>query len=138
MQGKRGKHFRCLYFNRTKEAFKKYNAIREDDSDALFLNAEGKPATPGNLYDWVRNWVKDLKELTGKDYEGLNVHSLRHAFVNNLLSGEHYLCRELNLGAIPLEKVKTLCHHESSDTTLGYAMNTEEKDIEDLFGITIG
>lgn len=138
VKGKRSKNFRCLYFSRTKEAFKKYNATRTDDLDTLFINAEGNPATVGNIYDWVKLWIKDLKELTGKDYERLTAHSFRHSFVQNLLSGEHYLCRELNLGAIPLEKVKTLCHHESSDTTLGYAMNTEEKDIEDLFGITIG
>ena len=49
VKGKRGKQFRCLYFSRTKEAFKKYNATRTDDLDALFINAEGKPATVGNI-----------------------------------------------------------------------------------------
>ena len=134
--GKRGKKFPVLYFRLTKEAFEKYNETRTDDSNALFITNNGTDATAGNIYDWVVAWRKDLKEITGEDLE-INVHSFRHCFINNFLSGTHYLCKELNLGAVPLERIKSLAHHESSDTTLGYAQNDENKDIEELFGIKL-
>ena len=135
--GKRSKKFKVIYFSRTKEAFKKYEATRTDDSEMLFVNSENRPATAGNIYEWIKNWGELLTELTGKDYTGLTCHSLRHCYIDNLLKGSHYLCKELNLGAIPLEKVKILAHHENSDTTLQYSCQDETKDIEDLFGITL-
>lgn len=134
--GKRSKKFKCLYFSRTKESFKKYEAAREDDNKMLFVTSTGNTATDTSVYIWVRGWEKDLLELTGDEYT-LNVHTFRHCFVQNFLDGSHYLCKEMNLGAVPLEKVKTLCHHESSDTTLNYADNNEDRDIEDLFGIKL-
>lgn len=134
--GKRGKKFPVLYFRLTKEAFAKYNETRTDDNPMLFINELGNAATGGNVYEWVTNWRQDLKELTGEDYE-INVHTFRHCYIENFLKGEHYLCRELNLGKVPLEKVKSLAHHESSDTTLGYAQNDENRDIEELLGIKL-
>lgn len=135
--GKRGKKFKVLYFSRTKEAFKKYEATRTDDSEMLFVNSENRPATAGNIYEWIKKWGEELTELTGKDYTRLSPHSWRHCYVNNMLDGSHYLCKEMNLRAVPLEKIKTLVHHSSSQTTLSYAQNNEDKDIEDLFGITL-
>ena len=134
--GKRGKKFPVLYFRLTKEAFKEYDKTRTDDNPALFINEIGNAATGGNIYEWVVKWKKDLKEITGEDFD-LNVHSFRHCFIENFLKGEHYLCRELKLGKVPLEKVKSLAHHESSDTTLGYAQNDENRDIEELLGIKL-
>lgn len=134
--GKRGKKFPVLYFRLTKEAFAKYNETRTDNNPMLFVNELGNAATGGNVYEWVTNWRQDLKELTGEDYE-INVHTFRHCHIENFLKGEHYLCRELNLGKVPLEKVKSLAHHESSDTTLGYAQNDENRDIEELLGIKL-
>ena len=134
--GKRGKKFPVLYFRLTKEAFVKYDETRKDDNPMLFVNELGNAATGGNVYEWVTGWRKDLKDLTGDDYE-INVHTFRHCYIENFLKGEHYLCRELNLGKVPLEKVKSLAHHESSDTTLGYAQNDENRDIEELLGIKL-
>lgn len=134
--GKRGKKFPVLYFRLTKEAFKEYDKTRTDDNPALFINEIGNAATGGNIYEWVVKWKKDLKEITGEDFD-LNVHSFRHCFIENFLKGEHYLCRELKLGKVPLEKVKSLAHHEDPSTTLGYAQNDENKDIEELLGIKL-
>lgn len=134
--GKRGKKFPVLYFRLTKEAFAKYNETRTDDNPMLFINELGNAATGGNVYEWVTNWRQDLKELTGEDYE-INVHTFRHCYIENFLKGEHYLCRELNLGKVPLEKVKSLAHHEDPSTTLGYAQSNENKDIEELLGIKL-
>jgi len=52
--GKRSKKFKVIYFSRTKEAFKKYEATRTDNNEALFINAEGRPATANNIYDWIK------------------------------------------------------------------------------------
>lgn len=136
--GKRGKVFPVLYFNHTKTAFKKYNETRKDDNPMLFVTGTGATATSSSLYDWVINWKKDLKEISGVDYDNLNVHTFRHCYIENLLNGSHWLCHELNLGAVPLEKIKSLAHHENSDTTLKYAINDENKDIEELLGIKLG
>jgi len=133
--GKRGKKFKLLFFKRTKEAFKEYEKTRTDDINLLFPASDETPAYEW-IYNVVVNWRKDLEELSGKVYD-CNPHSFRHSFVQNLLCGEHYLCREKDLGAVPLEKIKTLCHHESSDTTLHYAQDNSERDIEDLFGISL-
>ena len=103
----------------------------------LFVNSENRPATAGNIYEWIKKWGEELTELTGKDYTRLSPHSWRHCYVNNMLDGSHYLCKEMNLRAVPLEKIKTLVHHSSSQTTLSYAQNNEDEDIEDLFGITL-
>ena len=138
VRGKRGKKFRVLYFQRTKDAFKKYEETRTDDSPMLFINGIGETATSGNVYDWVKRWVKDLKEVTGNDYDGLTVHRFRHCFVNNLKNGTHYLCTTMGLGALPIEKIQLLCHHGSADMTLSYAEKNDDKEIEDLFGIKLG
>lgn len=131
--GKRGKKFKVLYFNHTKEAFKLYDATRSvDDKDPLLF-----PVSGITLYDWVQEWKDDLLELTGISYDNLNVHTFRHCYIQNLLDGTHWLCEELNLGAVPLEKIKSLAHHESSETTLGYTINDEQRDIEDLLGIKL-
>lgn len=129
--GKRGKKFKVLYFNHTKEAFKLYEATRTDDSPLLF------PTNSTSMYEWVTKWKDDLEKLTGDDYDNLNVHTFRHCYIQNMLDGTHWLCKELDLGKVSLERVKALAHHESSDTTLGYAINNDEKEIEDLLGIKL-
>lgn len=136
VKGKRGKMFKCLYFRLTKEAYIKYEESRTDKSEMLFINSSGEVCNSSALYEWVKNWQDDLKELTGKEYN-LNVHSFRHSFIENLCSGTHYLCREMSLGAVPIEKVKTLAHHSDVSTTDHYRANNDEKDIEDLFGIKL-
>lgn len=57
--GKRRKVFPLIYFDYTKKAAKKYLEQRgEDDIPELFVNAEGKAASPRNLYEWVVGWRK--------------------------------------------------------------------------------
>lgn len=135
VKGKRNKNFKVLYFRLTKEAFEKYDALRTDDNPLLFPAKEGTTAYV-SIYEKVIGWRKDLKEITGDDYE-INAHTFRHCYVQNFLDGSHYLCRELKLGSVPLEKIKSLCHHESSDTTLNYAEDNTDRDIEELLGIKL-
>ena len=135
VRGKRGKIFKVLYFNHTKEAFLKYEDSRTDDSDKLFPAKESESSYM-SIYEWVVGWRKDLKELTGKDYP-INVHSFRHCFIEHMTDGTHWLCKELGLGRVPIEKVKTLAHHNDVSTTDSYRSNDEERDIADLLGIKI-
>lgn len=135
--GKRGKKFKCIYFSHTKEAFKEYEKTRTDKSEYLFSNLNGEPVSSLTLYNWVKNWVKDLEELSEEDYSGLNVHSFRHCFIQNCSDGTHWICDEFGTGAIPIEKIKILAHHENVSTTDSYRANDEEKDIENLFGIKL-
>lgn len=136
--GKRKKTFRVLYFDKTKAAFVKYEAIRDDKNQFLFATQDGNDVSVNVLYDWVVKWKKDLKELdpTG-DYDNLNVHTFRHLFVEHMTDGTHWLCEDLNLGRVPIEKVKTLVHHSDVSTTDGYRSNNDDKDIEELFGIKL-
>ena len=136
VKGKRGKMFRVLYFRLTKEAFKEYDKERKDKCELLFVTSAGSPATAGTIYEMVTKWKKDLNELTGEEYN-LNVHSFRHCFIENMTNGTHYLCREMNLGKVAIEKVKILAHHSDVSTTDSYRSNDEEKDIEELFGIKL-
>jgi len=133
--GKRGKKFKLLFFRRTKEAFKEYEATRKDEIDLLFPSSDGTPA-----YEWIYNtvvgWRKDLFDISGKDYD-INPHSFRHAFIENLSRNEHYLCKEMNLGAVSLDKIKTLVHHSDLSTTDSYRADHSDDDIEELFGIKL-
>ena len=100
----------------------------------LFVTSIGTDGGTNLIYNNVKKWIDDIEDITGIRYDKLNVHSFRHCFVENMMRGTHWICKENGLGPVPLEKVKTLCHHESSDTTLHYADNNEERDIEELFG----
>jgi len=138
VEGKRGKKFKVLYFRLTKEANKLYEASRKDDNEYLFVTSLGSTANASYLYELVKGWIDDIEALTGDRYDQLNVHSFRHCFIENMVNGTHYLCREKKLGAVPIEKVKVLAHHSDVSTTDSYRSNDEERDIEDLFGIKLG
>ncbi len=143
--GKRGKKFPILVWKLALKHLDDYNKWRgEDNCELLFITGHGetaKNATADTIYNWVVGWRDDLKEITGEDIP-INVHTFRHSFVNNMLhskekSQRHYLIDEMKLGEVSLEKIKVLVHHDSSDTTLHYAENNDEKEIEELFGIKL-
>lgn len=135
--GKRGKKFQLIYFNLTKKAAKLYLKQRGPDNiENLFITYDKRKARKEVLYDWVVNWRKDLKTITGKDYQ-INVHSLRHSCLQNMSNGTHHTCRENNLGAIPLEKLKSIANHNDISTTAGYLKDNSKTELEELFNIKI-
>lgn len=135
--GKGGKKFPLIYFDLTKKAAKEYlNQRGEDGIDALFITADKRVARKEILYNWVVGWRKDLKELTGKDYN-INVHSLRHSCLQNMSNGTHYVCRNSNIGNISLEKLKIIANHNDISTTAGYLKDNSKDELEDLFNIKI-
>ena len=136
--GKRGKKFKVLYFSHTKEAFKKYEETRTDNCEMLFTMKDDEPADGPALYRWVSAWIKDLEEIDpDRDYDALNVHSFRHCFIESLCRGTHWICKEMKLGKVPIEKVKVLAHHSDISVTDSYRDNNEERDIEELFGFKL-
>ena len=138
--GKRGKSFPLIYFRHTKECAKLYLAERgEDDIDSMWILGKGnskRPAHASNLYDWCITWRKDLKELTGQDYP-INCHSFRHCALENMSTGNHYICKDLGIGAIPLEKLKLVANHSDLSTTASYLLDKSTQELENLFNIKI-
>lgn len=138
---KRGKKYPLLYYNMVKEAFKYYDEWRgEDNIESLWIVGHDKTARPAStaiIYEWVTNWRKDLKEITGEDI-ALNVHTFRHCFIENCSNGTHSsLSIEMGLGKIPIEKIKVLVRHSDVSTTDHYRQNNEDKELEDLLGIEL-
>ena len=135
VRAKRGKVYRPIYHSLSKKCAKLYLEQRgQDDNPALFLNSEGRTATVENIYEWVVSLRPMFEEITGKECL-LNPHSLRHAFIQNLSDGTHYLCREQNLGKVALDKIKILCNHSDLSTTDSYRKDSSLEEISELFGI---
>ena len=136
--GKRNKRFPLLYFKLTLKATTKYLEKRGDDGiPNLFVTDKGQPATPDNLYDWVRHWRKDVEELTGQRMD-FNVHSFRHSALQNYSSGTHEVCRDRKIGAIAIDNLSIIAHHESIEVTLSYLKkDTDDMVLEKLFNINV-
>lgn len=135
--GKRGKVFPLIYFDLTKNAAKKYLEQRgEDDIPELFINAEGRPATSRNLYEWVVDMRPILKQLTGNEYL-CNVHSFRHSALENYSTGTHQHLIDNGMGPLPIEKLRLIARHSSVATTQRYLAPKDDKELEDLFGIKL-
>lgn len=135
--GKRGKRFRLLYFDWTKQAAKKYLEQRgDDDIEELFISKNNTPLSKAAIYDIVISWRPLLKELTGKDIP-INVHSLRHTALQLYSTGEHEVCKSRGMGAIPINQLKNIARHSDLTTTQGYLMSDVEGELENTFGIKL-
>ena len=133
--GKRGKIYRAVYHSLTKKCVKKYLEERgKDDVKELFITEGGFPARAEVLYDWIISLRPIVEEITGKESK-ITVHTFRHSFIQNLSDGTHYLCREQNLGKVPLDKIKLLVNHSDISTTDSYRKDTSLEEIGELFGI---
>lgn len=131
--GKRGKKFRLMYNDLTKEAFTKLEESRTDDSDALWLTRSGTPASYETLYAWVISWRKIIEEATG-EYKEFNAHSWRHSSLESLSTGEHYVARKLGK-KFDIKELKVLAHHEDISTTDSYLKNKDEEMLLEAFGL---
>lgn len=133
--GKRGKKYRAVYHSQAKKYVRKYLQYRgEDNIPELFITDRMTPASPQILYLWVKNVRKELEEILGYEVR-LNVHSLRHSFINNCINGTIYFCRELGIDSIPVELVRFLVNHQNADITKSYCKDTSLESVESLFGI---
>lgn len=135
VKGKRSKYYRPVYHSLTKKYVKKYLDQRgEDDIKELFITDTGTAADTAVIYDWIVNMRPLVAQITGKECN-MSPHSFRHSYIQNLSDGTHYLCREGNLGKVPLDKIKILVNHSDLTTTDSYRKDTSMEEIGELFGI---
>lgn len=135
--GKRGKKFRLMYNDLTKEAYQLYMQQRgDDDIDSLWISDKGerRSGSYDMLYAWVVTWRKILFEKTG-EYKKLNAHSLRHISLELLSTGEHYLCKKLGK-KFELNELKLLAHHNDISTTDSYLRDKSDDMLLDAFGLS--
>ena len=131
--GKRGKKYRPIYHDRTREAYKKYMKTRKDDSNELWLGQNGEIITKATLYVWVRTWRNIIKRETG-EYKKFNPHSFRHSCANNLENGTHYVSKELNK-KFELFQIQKLMNHSDISTTQSYLQDKSEDELLEAFGL---
>lgn len=141
--GKRGKNFRLLYFDRTKEALKLYLDYRGNDEIPelwVLKNEKDKKYVIkyNTLYKYIVEMANILEEVEGKHIP-FNPHSLRHSSLENFNNGSHYMCKKLNKKkGFSLEELKVFANHSSTQTTEGYLKNKDSDILENMFGIKIG
>lgn len=136
--GKRGKKFKLLYFNRSKELAEKYLEQRgEDDIESLWTVGEGeskRAAESATLYSWALSFRKLLQEVSG-EYVEINAHTWRHTGLENYENGTHYVLRQLGKDKLPLEVLKVLANHSDISTTQSYLMNKDHEILDKAFGL---
>lgn len=131
--GKRKKRFKVCIHKRTRESYKLYMEQRgEDDIPELWINSKGEPASYDALYYWIVECRKILAEREQKIIP-FNVHSLRHYFIDGMVKGYHFLCKDMNK-TFTLQQVQAMVSHSSSETTASYCSNNEEDVVDDAFG----
>ena len=137
--GKRGKKFKLMYNELTKEAYTYFMDWRgEDDLEELWVikDNEGnvRPVAVSTLYNWVRSW-REILDSEFDNIEGeLNVHSLRHIALELLSTGEHYICKSLDK-KFELSELKLLAHHNDISTTDSYLKPKDEDLLLEAFGL---
>ena len=131
--GKRGKKYRPIYHDRTREAYKKYMKTRKDDSNELWLGQDGELITKATLYVWVRAWRNIVKRETG-EYKKFNPHSFRHSALENYSDGTHYYAKQIGK-KFSLEALQLLANHSDISTTQGYLKDKSEDMLLEEFGI---
>ena len=140
--GKRGKHFRLIYSNRTKIIAKHWLDMRgEDDVESLWVLGKGASRHAvkySTFYDWAIMCGKLLNEVDGKDYK-FGPHTFRHTALERFSDGTHYYARH-ELGkseGMDINLLKTIAHHSDISTTQSYLQDKSTKEIEKAFGVNL-
>jgi len=137
--GKRGKRYRPVYLNDTKELIAEYLKERGDDNvDSLWYKEtkNGKePVTYETLYDRMVYMSKILSEIEGKTINFFN-HALRHTRAEHLNQGldTRILDENGNPRKFKLEEVQQLLNHTDVSTTQSYLKDHSDEIIDQMFG----
>lgn len=142
--GKRGKKFKLVYFDRTKESLALYlNQRGEDDIPDLWIigednedKANRRPASYENLYDWMMYIAGVLSELEGEQINLTN-HNFRHMALENMRQGTHYVCKKLGVEKFTVEQLAVYAHHSDISTTQSYFKKDDNNVLESMFGIKL-
>lgn len=137
--GKRGKKYKPVYLNDTRELIGQYLDQRgDDDIESLWISGKGdskRTVTYNTLYDRVVNISKILSEIEGKTIEFFP-HSLRHSRIECLLQGEdlRILTPEGKPKKFTLEEVQLFVNHSDPKTTQSYAKDHTSEIVDNMFG----
>ena len=138
VQGKRGKKFRLMYLNRTREIAELYLEQRgEDDIESLWVVGRGdskRAAQYETLYNWTITFRKLLDDLTGQHIE-MNPHSFRHSSLENYENGTHSGLKELGKEKLELKVLKVLANHSDISTTQSYLKDKDTEILNEAFGL---
>ena len=138
--GKRSKHFRLIYFNRTKILFRLWEKQRgEDDLETLWITGKDdkkRPLSYEGTYDFTDEFREILKKRTGEEIP-VNPHSFRHSALENYSNGTHHVLKETGRDSLNIMLLQALAHHESSSTTEGYLLDNSQEQLADALGIEI-
>lgn len=135
--GKRSKKFKLIYFNRTKEIAELWlNQRGNDDIESLWVTGEGdkkRASSYETLYNWAISLRPIVKELFGEDIE-IASHSWRHIALENYSDGSHHVLKEMGKKELPIEVLKVIAHHSSTETTQSYLKDKDEEVLNETFG----
>lgn len=137
--GKRGKKYKPVYLDDTRDLIAKYLEERgEDDIDSLWIVGKGenkRSVTYGALYDRVVSMSKVLSEIEEKTIEFFP-HSLRHSRIECLLQGEdtRILDKDGKPKKFTLEEVQIFVNHSDPKTTQSYAKDHTNEIVDNMFG----
>lgn len=138
--GKRAKRFELIYFKRTQQIADLYLKQRGDDNiDSLWISDYGNERHEINysvFYEWCNQFGRILTKLTGREV-AVHPHDFRRTGLENYSVGTHHVLVESDKKALPLEVLKLVAHHSSSETTEGYLKNHDDDKLSSAFGIEI-
>ena len=138
--GKRAKRFQLIYFKRTQQLADLYLKQRgEDDIDSLWVSDYGDKRHKINysvFYEWCNQFGRILTKLTGEEIS-VHPHDFRRTGLENYSMGTHHVLIESGKDALPIEVLKLIAHHSSSETTEGYLKNHDDDKLSSAFGIDI-
>ncbi len=134
--GKRGKKFKLMYSQRTKELANKWLEERgEDNVDSLWVsyyNGKPRPIQYETFYAWAISFRSILEEKFGGEIP-LNAHSFRHTGAENYENGTHHSLNYMGKDKLDINELKILMNHESIDITNSYLRNKDQEILESLF-----
>lgn len=126
--GKRSKKFKLFYTPEVQNLIKTYLDERgEDDFPQLFVRVYKTGERMAVSSDAFNYWCEQFGQLLSAK-EGRKIHVNPHCF-------RHSRLENLSRDGVPVEKLKSLAHHEDISTTASYLADREEDDIAEIFGM---
>jgi len=126
--GKGSKKFRLFFTPEVQDLIKTYmNERGPDDLPELFVRVYKNGVRAALTDDAFSYWCEYFGRLLSMKEDKpihINPHCFRHSRLENL-----------SRDGVPVEKLKSLAHHEDISTTASYLADREEDDIAEIFGM---
>lgn len=129
---KRGKIYKPILLDKSREAVTEYLLHRGDDDNLDMWISKGdakNSITPNSLYDRFVKMGKLLSDIVGEEIL-LTTHDFRHSMITNLNDGTHYFCK--SNGSMALEDIQKIVRHSSIATTQSYLEDRTDEEVMEL------